>query len=163
MDDPKTPESQQSGAPLSRRELIKRGIALGSLPYVAPMILGSTTPVSAQVLSGFGCTTFFDDCDAQDESALCAGDPDTGPFCICVESLDGPACVIATCEEQPTCDGAGDCEPGFFCLDISDWGNVEECDCPNTRFCIPSCALLDTLTAVPQSPQSHWPPFASLR
>ena len=44
---------------IDRRSVIKKSVLAGGIGYVAPMILGAATPVSAQQISGSacGCTT----------------------------------------------------------------------------------------------------------
>jgi hypothetical protein len=144
MDDRDQTDSPQTGTPLSRRDLMKRSLALGGLPYVAPMILGSTASLSAQLVSGSGCTEFVDSCTEEPPETLCGED------CFCVETLDGPACVQAECGET-ACAGAGDCPDDFFCIDISDFDG--DCECSFEQFCIPRCGLLQSndLTAATQS------------
>src|SRR5262245_12728039 len=112
-------DQPESGRTLSRRELIKRGLTLGSVSYVAPMVIGSATPVSAQTLSGFGCDNPAEAC--EDESAICGDD------CGCLTSREGdPVCVVLNC--GPSCESGAECPDGMFCIDFGGFENDSCCD-----------------------------------
>jgi hypothetical protein len=148
--------------PLSRRELIKRGLALGSLPYVAPMILGSAKPAAAQIVSGPGCAGVIDDCEDENEDTVCFEEGGE-PLCGCIRTVEGDiACIIPECGADP-CDDSDDCDPGFFCIDVGDLDNTASCDCEIEQFCVESCALLQTVSSTIRTPRARWPGFSSLR
>ena len=75
---------------VDRRTLIKRMLTAGSIGYVAPMILASSAPASAQVISGAcsnpGCA-----------SGVCGP---SGSNCACITIVGGAtACVVAFCTD----------------------------------------------------------------
>jgi hypothetical protein len=125
----------------SRREVIRKGLVLGSVGYVAPMILGSATPASAQI-SGSGCASTITACD---ESALeefrCSAELE----CICVTSTEGAACVQVGGLPEPAstcCDTSEDCDDDWLCVDFS---GVTGCEPPfcneDERICFPVCGV----------------------
>jgi len=89
---------------VDRRTLIKRALAASGAVYVAPMILGTASPASAQVISG-SCPG--PECD----------DTGCGPDgeCACVSILGGSACVVPSCTFV-ACDSHADCGPDGVCM-----------------------------------------------
>jgi hypothetical protein len=80
------PTHSASATGLNRRDLIKKGLALGSVGYVAPMILGSAVPASAQPVSGSGCSSATTDCN---DFVGCGQNADLDP-CACAPTIEGP-------------------------------------------------------------------------
>jgi hypothetical protein len=146
---------------LSRREIIKRGLALGAVGYAAPMIIGAVTPVSAQGVSGTGCVTTISNCLDEPSPDILCGDDDLP--CVCLTSVAGPlACVfvggVVGCPED-ACDTDADCDPGSVCLTVED---IPDCNgCANQTFCLPLCS--GTVIVAGQQNRSSWPAFSSLR
>ena len=89
----------------SRRTLIKKALTLGSAGYVAPMILGSATPASAQAVS---TTCNSSGCDVGCASGECA----------CIDIVGGArSCVAAFCPDPVvTCDSSADCASDQVCM-----------------------------------------------
>ena len=89
----------------SRRTLIKKTLMLGSAGYVAPMILGSATPASAQAVS----TT----CNSSGCSVECAAGA-----CACIDIVGGArSCVAPFCPEPLVqCASNADCESNQVCM-----------------------------------------------
>jgi hypothetical protein len=111
---------------LNRRELIKRSLALGSLPYVAPMILGASQSVLAQPLSGTGCSRSTVNC--EDGFVFCGG----GEDCACGTTTEGPIqCLAILDDEGVPCTSSAQCGPNAYCLALS-------VGC-GTSFCLPVC------------------------
>jgi hypothetical protein len=164
---------------LNRRELIKKALALGSASYVAPMIIGSVTPVSAQPsISGAGCSNPGEACD--DESAQCNTEV-SATDCGCFETVENELmCVFLDCpndqvpESQPlvqteNCDDSEDCPPGWGCVNIQalgcTCGEVDNEEDPFlTSICMAPC-LPETfaLTGSSSRTRSGWPALGSLR
>jgi hypothetical protein len=144
MFDRNRPASPESPSGLSRRDLIRRGLAVGSVGYVAPMILGSAVPASAQV-SGSGCSSATTDCDF---FVGCGENADQDP-CACAPTIGGSIGCIQTGEainpDPECCTGNGDCPNGWFCIDFENTVNCFEeanpCDGP-LAFCFPPCGTL---------------------
>ena len=81
-----------SGNPggVDRRSLIKKALTAGGVGYVAPLILGTATPASAQVISA-ACSG-----PSCDEPSTCGGELP----CFCVNIVGGTtACVAPECGE----------------------------------------------------------------
>src|SRR5262245_13154446 len=108
---------------IDRRSLIKKALSIGTIGYVAPMVLGSTTSVSAQAVSG----TF---CPAND---TCFTFSCGGGFCACVPTIEGGrACVTPSCTGI-TCTSSAHCAAGQVCFTLG-------C-CSSGNFCVPLCGL----------------------
>jgi hypothetical protein len=98
----------------SRRDAIKRALAASGAAYVAPMILGSASPASAQAISGTTCVG----CGQLQPFATCA------PNCSCYgrASTSGLGCVQLNpvggqCGGVPTtCNLDSECGPGELCV-----------------------------------------------
>jgi hypothetical protein len=92
----------------SRRTLIKKTLLLGSAGYVAPLILGSATPASAQAVSG-ACNTSAPPC-----NATC------GPnlACACIDIVgNGLSCVTPFCPNPlVTCVSNANCASDQVCM-----------------------------------------------
>lgn len=95
------------GSKVDRRELIKKTLQLGGAAYVAPMVLASAVPLSAQGSPGPNpgcigatCTTFIP----------CA----VNPSCVCVQSSGGGGFCV---DGATSCGAIGNCGPAptFTC------------------------------------------------
>jgi hypothetical protein len=106
---------------------MKKGLALGSAAYVAPMIVGAVTPVSAQSVSnpspgcvGASCATFI------------ACNPNPNCFCWTL-STGGGFCGMDFLCSNAGCSGVGNtCAAGFICA-------------VNTCCGVPKCTLISSL------------------
>jgi hypothetical protein len=113
----------------SRRDVIRRALTAGGAAYVAPMILGSATPASAQIVSGQvcqgGCVSLFGSC-GSGPTCSCYADS-TGFGLVCVD-YSGP------CASGTECDSNADCLPGWVCS--------QTCQINTTKAgrCTPCCA-----------------------
>jgi hypothetical protein len=106
----------------SRRDILKKTLAVGTAAYVAPMIVGQVTTVHAQTVSGSVCNT-LDNC----ETFSCGGE-DT---CACVPTVGGPTvCVQPSCVAP--CATTQDCPPLSVCIQIN-------C-CEDATYCAPLCS-----------------------
>jgi hypothetical protein len=113
----------------TRRQMMKKGLALGSAAYVAPMIVGAVTPVSAQGVSnpspgcaGASCGNFI----------ACSG---TNCFCWTLSTGGGFCGLDFSCGGAATCTGVGNtCPAGSVCT-------------VNTCCGAPTCTLISTLCA----------------
>jgi hypothetical protein len=107
---------------LDRRDLLKKTLALGTAGYVAPMIVGSVTTVSAQAPSGGVCL--------QNDS--CATFSCGGGACACVPTTSGATvCVTPDCTANTVCTSNASCATGFVCFTLG-------C-CGQGNFCVPLC------------------------
>lgn len=126
--DPVTPGSEDTRP--NRRELLRKTLTLGTVGYVAPMIVGSVTTVSAQAISGaVVCPQAEPDC----ATFSCSGG------CACVNTVENATvCVVPSC--VAACTTTADCPAGTVCFTLG-------CCGPST-FCVPlippggSCATL---------------------
>lgn len=85
---------------------MKRTLQVSAAAYVAPMILGATTPLSAQISAacvGATCETFI----------ACQGNPN----CVCFSLADGTGfCGTGvSCSGLAACSLAAPCGAGFVC------------------------------------------------
>ena len=130
MDDRIDATNPDANRRVDRRSVIKKGLAIGSLGYVAPMIVGSSTSVSAQAVSGSTCST-TDTC----ETFSCGGGD-----CACVPITEGGTACITPCCTFVECTTSADCASGQVCFTLDCCG-----DTPNGRpgFCIPLCGSTD--------------------
>lgn len=112
----------------TRRQMMKKGLALGGAAYVAPMIVGAVTPVLAQGVSnpspgcvGASCGNFI----------ACSGGS-----CFCwMLSTGGGFCGLDFSCSNPTCTGVGNtCAAGSVCA-------------INTCCGVPTCTLISSLCA----------------
>ena len=127
------PDVNPTGKKMNRRSLIKKGLGLGSLAYVAPMVVGSVAKVSAQGPSGATCPT-LDTCTTF--SCGAAG-------CACVPTIEGGrACVSPTCTAV-SCVSSAACGSGQVCFTLG-------C-CGAGNFCVPVCGVVAT-------PNVRWSP-----
>jgi hypothetical protein len=118
-----------ANAPFSRRELIKKSLALGSVPYVAPMILGASQSLLAQSISGTGCSSSTENC--EEGFVFCGG----GTDCACGTTTDGPIQCLAIIQGEPSsCTTSADCGPNAYCLSPS-------VGCDSDGFCLPACGF----------------------
>ncbi len=130
-------QTRESG--VDRREAIKAALRLGGAAYVAPMVLGAVTPVSARQGSPAGCTGSVcpditicnDDDSAQGGAAF---------VCVCYTlATGGGFCALeADCGDVADCGVGNSCPPGFVCV-------VGTCCTPNANKCIPvgsECGLV---------------------
>lgn len=101
---------------VNRRAVIKKGLVAGGVGYVAPMILGSATPVSAAaVSSACGCNTqlpcnFKVDCGPGGACFCWVLNTHNGCFCG-----DGNPCPGISCTTQADCTNQG--FPTYGCVD----------------------------------------------
>ena len=91
---------------LSRRDLMKRTLQVSAAAYVAPMILGATTPLSAQISAacvGATCDSFI----------ACQDNPN----CVCFSLANGTGfCGTGvSCSGLAACSLAAPCGAGFVC------------------------------------------------
>lgn len=91
----------------NRREAIKRALKAGGVAYVAPIVLGSAVPASAQVSPGPN---------PECVSATCATfvPCNSNSACVCVASSTGGGfCVLGS----TSCSAVGPCgaAPGYAC------------------------------------------------
>ena len=97
---------------VNRRAVIRKGLIAGGVGYVAPMILGSATPVSAQHVSGDACG-----CSTPCNTVIpCNGNS----ACNCWVLYTDSACFCGslapnTCSSP--CTTNADCPPTFACAD----------------------------------------------
>ncbi|MBK9240232.1 MAG: hypothetical protein IPL75_08155 [Acidobacteria bacterium] len=116
----------------SRRDLLKKTLAIGTAAYVAPKLVGQVTTVHAQTLSGNICTQ-LDSC----ESFSCGQGS-----CACVTVVNGPSvCVSPSC--GAACATTSDCPSGWVCF-------TRGC-CGDGTFCVPLC-----FGAPSVAPQDRW-------
>jgi hypothetical protein len=88
--------------------MIRRALTAGGAAYVAPMIIGSAVPASAQAISGQVCqgvcTSQFGAC---------------GPTCSCYVDASGSGLVCVDyngpCASGTECDSNADCPAGWTC------------------------------------------------
>lgn len=172
-DQPAVPSVPFPASSLPRRELIKRGLALGAVGYVTPMILASVTPASAQGVSGPGCGETFPICDPEMEDAPGICDEQVPCFCLPVVG-GGTACLdwspVEALEEDACpadvfpCTGDG-CETGSLCVDVAAAGCTGGQTCgddePIENFCLPLCSLANALATA--QIRSAWPGLGSSR
>jgi hypothetical protein len=133
---------QAAGGP-SRREILRKSLSLGAVGYVAPMIVGSVTSVSAQSLSGSAFCPTADTC----STFSCPGG------CACVPTVEGPTvCIVPTCVAP--CTTTADCPSGSVCFTLG-------C-CGPATYCVPIATSGTTcLTGAPTlGPSGPWPPAA---
>lgn len=117
---PKDDVTRNSGSGSNRRELLKKTLALGTAGYVAPMIVGSVTTVSAQVISGaLVCQQVEPDCATFSCVGGCACVTTTEAATICVEPTCVSACTTtADCPSGSVCFTLGCCGPATFCVPL---------------------------------------------
>lgn len=139
------PGTAGAGIAVSRRDAIRKGLVLGSVGYVAPMILGSATSASAQPVSGSGCASATPTCNPEaPEFVRCLNED-----CVCAQTTEGMACVQAV-EPSPDhcgCPTSATCPDGWFCIDLA---GMDECDfvintiCGGdaTSICLPPCGTV---------------------
>ena len=99
---------------VSRRQLIRKALVAGGVGYVAPMVLGSATPVFAQAVSGT-CTT----CQIDNECPQ-------GFSCLARVGASGNQCVFLGslfCDNFDSCTSDADCSAGYACVTC----NTGEC------------------------------------
>jgi hypothetical protein len=108
--------SRAGMATVDRRDFIRKALKVGSVAYVAPMILASVEPVSAQAAVtvpgnpnpecvGATCTTF----------KQCSSNPD----CVCTTtSTGGGFCVPGStqCNTLTACGAGNSCPAGSLCV-----------------------------------------------
>ena len=176
-DRPDVPRIETVESKLSRRELIKRGLALGTVGYVAPMIVGSATKVSAQGVSGLGCQEALPVCTEADPSfcdveipCICLPVAGGGIACVdisaVVETDECPADVLSACPN-----GNDDCDSDEVCVDIESDSSCDDDTCgddePFENFCAPLCSVSANLTvaagAASPRPRTPWRGFKFLR
>jgi hypothetical protein len=107
------------GTRVDRRSMIKRALTLGGAAYVAPMILSTATPVSAQGVTpppggspnpectGATCATF--------SQFPCSSNPD----CVCTTlAAGGGFCVpgSTSCASLAACGAGNTCPAGSLCV-----------------------------------------------
>ena len=74
--------------------------------YVAPMVLGSATPASAQAISGT-CV----------DGMMCATNDCGGGTCACITTTEGgSACVVPSCAGATACTTSADCGANRVCF-----------------------------------------------
>jgi hypothetical protein len=127
---------------LSRRDVIKRGLALGSVGYVAPLILGNATPASAQI-SGSGCSSATESCE---EVVECLSGVD--PECACAQTIEGPTACIQIGSNAPQdpdcCESSDECPSGWFCMNfeiLQDCDFDPVCGTDPLQVCFPPCGV----------------------
>jgi hypothetical protein len=103
---------------LNRRELMKRTLQVSAAAYVAPMILASETPASAQISAtciGATCVSFIP----------CQNNPN----CVCFSLANGQGfCGIGvSCAGLASCSLASPCAAGFVCQVFTCCGDTGIC------------------------------------
>jgi hypothetical protein len=96
---------------VTRRNVIKGGVAAGAAVWTAPLVSSFTSPARAAGSEGpSGCTNCGPD--------QCAGQPDCGGGCLCSVRADGNGCVCAqpTFCDNPLCGPNLECPDGTVCL-----------------------------------------------
>ena len=126
---------------VDRRTLIRKSLAVGTVGYVAPMVVGAVQPVFAQGVSGAGsnCPTLISTCASQ--AANCTSGRTT--FCFCIPAVGGiRVCVDPVC--GGSCTTTANCPANFVCYD----GSGLNCciDSGPGNHCIPRCGT------IPQQP-----------
>lgn len=117
----------------TRRDLLKKTLALGAAAYVAPKIVGQITTVSAQQISGTVCP----------QADTCQTFSCSGGECACVPTVNGPTvCVSPSCVSA--CNTTADCPAGSVCFTLN-------C-CGPATFCVPLCS---PTASKPQVPWQH--------
>jgi hypothetical protein len=124
---------------------MKKGLALGSAAYVAPMIVGAVTPVLAQGVSN--------------PSPGCAGSrcgafiPCSGVNCFCwTLSTGGGFCGLDfSCGSAVGCSGVGNnCPAGSVCT-VNTCCGVPKCVL-GTSLCVSIAPADRTISSMPQPP-----------
>jgi hypothetical protein len=122
MTDKAAHETERAGT--SRRDMLKRGLKVGSIAYAAPMVVGSVTRLSAQA-SGINPACV---------GATCANfiPCNNNPNCVCFTLADGQGfCGTGvSCAGLTPCSLASPCAAGFVC-------QVNTC-CGAAGICVPS-------------------------
>ena len=117
---------------VNRREMIKKAIQAGGVAYVAPMVLASATPASAQVSPGpspqclgANCGNFIPNCS-------------TSPDCFCwTLSTGGGFCgQNFLCADFNNCGTGNTCPPGFVCA-VDTCCDIPKCT-PVSSLCPPN-------------------------
>lgn len=115
---------RESVAP-SRRDLLRKTLALGTAGYVAPMIVGSVTSVSAQTLSGSAFCSPADTCSTFTCPGGCACVPTTESQTICIQPSCVSACTTsADCPSGSVCFTLDCCGPATYCVPIAPSGTI---------------------------------------
>ena len=124
---------------VDRRSLIKNALIIGGGAYAAPLILGTATPASAQVVSAT-CST------SSCTGPLCGGPLDC--FCISVAG-GGFGCADPVCTNDP-CTTTADCGTNEVCFTS---GCCVEESGPGS-FCVPLCGTTQNGTPASATLQS---------
>ena len=131
----------------SRRDVLKKALTAGGAIYVAPMVIGSVTKVSAQGISGINpacvgatCVNFLP----------CNGNEN----CVCFSLADGQGfCGTGvSCAGLAACSAVSPCGAGFVC-------QVNTC-CGAAGICVPSSTACPP-PGVPASAPSGPGPWTS--
>ena len=124
---------------VDRRLLIKNALIIGGGAYAAPLILGTATPASAQVVSAT-CST------SSCAGPLCGGRLD----CACVSVAGGgfacvdPFCTDDGCTTSADCAGNEVCFTSGCCIDESGPGSFGVPLCGTTQNGAPYSAQLQS-------------------
>lgn len=131
-------DKKEFNVKVDRREMIKAAIKAGGVAYVAPMILASATPASAQVSQGpspqcigSNCENFIPNCSTDDNC-----------FCWTLSTGGGFCGSDFFCDTVPTCGDGNTCAPGSVCA-IDTCCVVPKCT-PVSSLCPPAPAVLST-------------------
>ena len=105
-------ENVEPTSSVTRRNIIKGGVAAGAAVWTAPLVSSFTSPARA---AGSEAPTSCTDCGVPDQ---CLGQPDCGGGCLCSSKSDGTGCVCAqpTFCDNPLCGPNGECPDGTVCL-----------------------------------------------
>jgi hypothetical protein len=122
----------------SRRDLLKKTLAVGAAAYVAPKLVGQVTTVHAQQLSGTVCPQIEPDCAT---FSCFQGE------CACVPTVGGPTvCVIPSC--LSACATTADCPAGSVCFTTLDC-------CGAGTWCVPLCFAPAGSSGAHKDPWKH--------
>lgn len=125
---------------LTRRELIRRSLLLGASGYVAPLVLGSAVPASAQIVSSIPCNN--PGCGGFGVfRVLQTGFPGScgQGLCTCVNTAGGgTACVDPYCGGK-SCTSNSDCQAGWVCFTEGCCELTVRSGQPGLNLCIPLC------------------------
>ena len=113
---------------VDRRSLIKNALIIGGGAYAAPLILGTATPASAQIVSATCAASSCEGPGCTNGNVLCACVSVAGGGFACVDPFcsNDPCTTSADCAGNEVCFTSGCCDTGSFCVPLCGTGPVEE-------------------------------------
>jgi hypothetical protein len=116
--------ADEKGFTVDRRSLIKKALIVGGGAYAAPLILGTATPASAQIVSATCSSSTCEGPACTDGTALCACVSVAGGGFACVDPFctDDACTTSADCAGNEVCFTTGCCDPGAFCVPLCGTG-----------------------------------------